>query len=135
MTLEEAIEHAEERASEGMCGDGCRHDHAQLAEWLRELRDMRRLWGNLMVAYNGVCKRYNEADNRYIDAVNYLYGRIARLDCYNRALCQLVRDMHTCIRHIEGTDVRWDCTACPLDGTRECEFEERMESLGIKVDR
>ena len=41
MTLDEAIKHAEERASNGTCGDECRLEHAQLAEWLKELRDMR----------------------------------------------------------------------------------------------
>ena len=38
MTLDEAIEHTEERA----CGnDQCSKDHAQLADWLRELRRAR----------------------------------------------------------------------------------------------
>ena len=38
MTLKEAIEHAEERA----CGnDQCAKDHAQLSDWLRELRRAR----------------------------------------------------------------------------------------------
>ena len=38
MTLDEAIEHVEEIA----CGnDQCAKDHAQLADWLRELRQAR----------------------------------------------------------------------------------------------
>ena len=38
MTLEEAIRHAEEKAKRGgKCGE----DHAQLAEWLKELRERR----------------------------------------------------------------------------------------------
>lgn len=38
MTLDEAIEHAEERA----CGnDQCAKDYAQLSDWLRELREAR----------------------------------------------------------------------------------------------
>lgn len=38
MTIDEAIGHAEERA----CGnDQCAKDHAQLADWLRELRRAR----------------------------------------------------------------------------------------------
>ena len=38
MTLEEAIRHAEEKAKcEGKCGE----DHAQLAGWLKELRERR----------------------------------------------------------------------------------------------
>ena len=38
MTLEEAIRHAEEKAK---CGGRCGEDHAQLAEWLKELRERR----------------------------------------------------------------------------------------------
>lgn len=51
MTLDEAIMHAEERAAEGTCGDECRLEHAQLAEWLKELRDMRVLFSELMTVY------------------------------------------------------------------------------------
>lgn len=39
MTLDEAIEHAE-WCVENSCGE-CADDHRQLAEWLRELRDIR----------------------------------------------------------------------------------------------
>ena len=42
MSLEEAIEHAESRADETPCGQA----HAQLAGWLRELRDLRNAPGN-----------------------------------------------------------------------------------------
>ena len=38
MTLEEAIKHAEEMAK---CGGKCGEDHAQLAEWLKELKERR----------------------------------------------------------------------------------------------
>ena len=38
MTLEEAIKHAEEKAK---CGGKCGEDHAQLAMWLKELRERR----------------------------------------------------------------------------------------------
>ena len=38
MTLEEAIRHAEEKAK---CGGRCGEEHAQLAEWLRELQERR----------------------------------------------------------------------------------------------
>lgn len=38
MTLEEAIRHAEEKAK---CGGKCGEDHAQLAEWLKELQKLR----------------------------------------------------------------------------------------------
>lgn len=42
MTLDEAIEHAEEQATAcAVTSPACAEDHAQLAAWLRELRDRR----------------------------------------------------------------------------------------------
>lgn len=38
MLLEEAIKHCEEKAK---CGDSCGMEHKQLAEWLRELMQLR----------------------------------------------------------------------------------------------
>lgn len=38
MTLDEAIVHAKEKAA---CGDECGADHAQLAAWLEELKELR----------------------------------------------------------------------------------------------
>lgn len=38
MTLDEAIEHCEEKAK---CGNSCGMEHKQLAEWLRELMSLR----------------------------------------------------------------------------------------------
>lgn len=40
MTLDEAIAHAEDVA--GACDTACRREHKQLADWLKELRDMKR---------------------------------------------------------------------------------------------
>ncbi len=40
MTLDEAIEHCEEKAK---CGDSCGREHKQLAEWLRELKVFRKI--------------------------------------------------------------------------------------------
>ena len=40
MTLDEAIDHAEEVASRVQC-QPCANEHHQLAAWLRELRDRR----------------------------------------------------------------------------------------------
>jgi len=38
MTLDEAIQHCEEKAR---CGDACGLEHKQLAEWLKELKSYR----------------------------------------------------------------------------------------------
>jgi len=43
MTIQEAIDHAEEKSEElmqGGCGK-CASEHKQLAEWLKELRDIK----------------------------------------------------------------------------------------------
>jgi len=40
MTIEQAIEHAEDTAISAI-GCECREEHRQLAEWLRELQDRR----------------------------------------------------------------------------------------------
>lgn len=39
MTLDEAIQHREEKA---LCGDACGLEHKQLAEWLKELKYYRK---------------------------------------------------------------------------------------------
>ena len=41
MTLDEAIEHCEEKAK---CCDSCGLEHKQLAEWLRELKVFRKIF-------------------------------------------------------------------------------------------
>lgn len=38
MTLDEAIQHCEEKA---LCGDACGLEHKQLADWLKELKNYR----------------------------------------------------------------------------------------------
>ena len=38
MTIEEAIKHCDEKAK---CGDACGLEHKQLADWLRELMQLR----------------------------------------------------------------------------------------------
>lgn len=42
MRLDEAIRHADEVARDPRMCDGCRKDHRQLADWLRELRRLRK---------------------------------------------------------------------------------------------
>lgn len=41
MTLDEAIEHAEEQSCKLGCTE-CGKEHKQLAEWLKELREIRK---------------------------------------------------------------------------------------------
>lgn len=41
MTLDEAIQHCEEKAQ---CRTACGMEHKQLAEWLRELKEFRKIF-------------------------------------------------------------------------------------------
>lgn len=41
MTLDEAIEHATEKAMDETICKKCRAEHEQLAAWLKELKDLR----------------------------------------------------------------------------------------------
>lgn len=43
MTLQEAIQHATEKAQDPNTCEGCREDHKQLAGWLKELQTSREL--------------------------------------------------------------------------------------------
>lgn len=68
MDIEEAIEHAENRA--GDCATDCRREHRQLAEWLRELLRLRLYIdamhgkGDVRHDYNGLCPDETQPDSR-----------------------------------------------------------------------
>ena len=59
---------------------------------------------------------------------------VKALEAENKELKALVKNMQTCINHVAETAVNWDCTTCPLYGTRECDFEGRMITIGIEVE-
>lgn len=48
MTIEEAIKHAEEVAN-SLCTE-CGEEHRQLAEWLKELKEYKKRYGDLDVS-------------------------------------------------------------------------------------
>jgi len=54
MTLDEAIAHCNEVA--GACDTGCRREHKQLADWLRELKDRRHYQGGNAAAMREALK-------------------------------------------------------------------------------
>lgn len=62
MLIEEAIKHCEEKAK---CGDSCGREHKQLADWLRELMQLR---CNLAIREANACK---ERDNKVIHHKKY----------------------------------------------------------------
>jgi hypothetical protein len=71
MTLDEAIEHAEERST---CGDACAAEHAQLAQWLREYKSI------LDSRHNSVTLPVNPVELRSAlnHAIDVLQNRYAR---------------------------------------------------------
>ena len=118
MTIDEAIEHAEERA----CGnDQCAKDHTQLADWLRELRRARMEIDLLKTLRDGF-----KADAQKYKAENAELRELAD------AVKEFVEDTH--------------CEDCPC--RRDCDDNNRifcankfsyhafaaMRELGIEVD-
>lgn len=61
MTLEQAIEHAEDTAKSAI-GCECREEHRQLAEWLHELAEKRK---QPEIIYCGECKHYKPMSNHW----------------------------------------------------------------------
>ena len=56
-----------------------------------------------------------------------------RIKAENEKLRELVRDMCICMCNITNAD--YTCKDCLLSNdTRNCDFERRMEELGIEVD-
>ena len=59
-------------------------------------------------------------------------GAVAELESENAKLRELVRDMCICMCNIMDAD--YTCKDCLLSNdTRNCDFERRMEELGIEV--
>ena len=61
MTLEEAIEHAEDIAVSAI-GCECREEHRQLAAWLRELQERRKA---PEIIFCNECKHWKDSDGVY----------------------------------------------------------------------
>jgi hypothetical protein len=72
MTLDEAIQHCEERAS---CGDKCGLEHKQLADWLKELRT------------------YRMSDKRYVLSEND-YKTMCKSPKFDDQLFRLINDLN-----------------------------------------
>ena len=60
MTLDEAIQHCEEKAE---CGDACGQEHKQLADWLKELKQARE--NGIKEEFWLVCKETKDKGNKY----------------------------------------------------------------------
>ena len=81
MTLDEAIEHAEERARGN---DQCAKDHAQLSDWLRELRRARMEIDLLKTLRNGFkadAQKYKAENAKLRELVHLMIERDDLLLC------------------------------------------------------
>ena len=59
MTLDEAIKHAEEVAiDQDLCCSECAEEHRQLAEWLKQLKEIKRILDAPSYKENGVTYSY-----------------------------------------------------------------------------
>ena len=138
MTIDEAIEHTEERA----CGnDQCAKDHAQLADWLRELRRARMeidLLKTLRDGFKADAQKYKAENAKLRNAMYTKAGKHAlqhmdedelRIWATQQAehieeLRDLVGQYHSAMR----------CTLETRTWTTDPAYlEERMRELGIEV--
>ena len=55
MTLDEAIEHANDTVQKTDVCDGCRADHLQLREWLKSVKDARTLLNECYGWFGAMC--------------------------------------------------------------------------------
>lgn len=113
MTLDEAIEHAEEVATT-RCGE-CAEEHMQLAEWLRELKRLKAQTAQMGEVIGQMAHDHAEQGRE-----------IARLERENTEVRELVRDM-------------WRDGMCDCDEQYTCDeceygYHERMRKLGIEVE-
>ena len=115
MTIDEAIEHAEERA----CGnDRCAKDHAQLADWLRELRRARMeidLLKTLRDGFKADAQKYKDENDKLRELIKDMWRDIPKSEA-----CAWDSSANTCI----GSD---SCIG-------ECSYWYRMVKLGIDAD-
>jgi len=131
MTLDEAIEHAELRAKEA-CGE-CAEEHEQLAEWLRELKKLKAQNEWLRKECTSLRKTREREFAASCEAATNSMGQIGTLRDKNAELRELVHHMCVCMCNIVDAD--YECDGCPMDNdTQDCDFERRMEELGIEVE-
>lgn len=137
MTLDEAIAHAE-WCAENSCGE-CADDHAQLADWLRELRRARMeidLLKTLRDGFKADAKKYeaenaklrSERDHWHVEQVHAygnwedVYKYAAKLKVENDRLRELLHDAAIEL-YVNGSIT---------DGATELLFDQ-MRELGIEV--
>lgn len=137
MTIDEAISHALEVAEKNECkmtsDDGytdvsmkrCAADHRQLAEWLTELKQWRRVYG--------VCPSYEMCIPECKEGYN------AQIAEYKRLLKAAVEDINWLNEHTQDEDgscimrTNSGCSGCPLDinGDLFCKWKHNDEALKL----
>ena len=130
MTLDEAIEHAEwcVRESQGECAE----EHRQLAEWLSELKRLKAQNKRLRRWYTALRENQKKAFAESCKTATNSMGQIGTLRDKNAKLRELVHHMCVCMCNIVDAD--YACEDCPMNNdTQNCDFERRMEELGIEV--
>jgi hypothetical protein len=119
MTLDEAIEHAELVANN--CESECSDEHRQLAEWLRELQEL---------------KTENDALNGFLSDVAERCGthECPSLIAYVNKLKELCASMWKAIPKSESCEWDSEANCCTGDCNGECGYWYRMRELGIEAD-
>ena len=126
MTIDDAIEHAEEIA----CGnDQCAKDHAQLADWLREFRRARMeidLLKTLRDGFKADARKYKDENARLRELVSLMYRNMQGvLDCSTDTV--FVNSFMTLRDHMdECMEVMAELGMPPRD------YESRRRELGLE---
>jgi len=139
MTIDEAIEHAEERA----CGnDRCAKDHAQLADWLRELRRARMeidLLKTLRDGFKADAQKYKAENAKLRESVRNLLTCVKHEECEES--CPNYKPMYTDYGYEKNgsTVVEDEYLGCCLAGLENCNSmffntDEYLRELGVEVD-
>ena len=134
MTLEEAIKHAEEMAK---CGGRCGEEHAQLAEWLKELQKLRAVETEKRTnkrAQTHACDLIDRRKVRYkltdlVNEVEEIFAHIREREV-NDSVCGLCEYDGAYI----GQSGDW-CNECPGFDRDDCfKLKEKYREEWLKID-
>ena len=139
MTIDEAIKHCEDIAkSQDMCAEisvskhakerisNCAAEHRQLAEWLKELKDLREERKVLTSECDRLIKEKGELNRLKEKAVLDICRREARLKDAKRLLKAAVEDIYHYVDCLEA-----HCDECCCDPDNHCHWKHEAEALKL----
>lgn len=96
MTLDEAIEHAEEKAKT-LCGE-CAQEHLQLADWLKELKSIRADYDTLFYKLVGVMHFVD----KWLEGDELMLDEVQRADLAREKALQAIEKLEMNLEELRG---------------------------------